>query len=220
MCCSASGGAGMEEATTALQEGDVLVLYTDGLVERRDEPLQAGLARLAAAAERSDAADPEVLCEALLEALVPPATTRDDDLAILVARVRADDPSPGVHRLPFELEPESAALTRGFTAGVLEGAGLRDQVDTAVLLVSELVTNAVRHARGPCALVVDVNGDEVELAVEDGDPDVPVARDGSGLEESGRGLLLVGALADRWGVRAIPGGKAIWFSLGRNLPEE
>ncbi|MDQ4088962.1 MAG: PAS domain-containing SpoIIE family protein phosphatase/ATP-binding protein [Actinomycetota bacterium] len=215
-----TGGAGMEEATTGLQEGDVLVLYTDGLVERRDEPLQAGLARLAAAAERSNASDPEVLCEALLEALVPPATTRDDDLAILVARVRADDPSPGVHRLAFELKPESAALTRGFTAGVLDGAGVRDQVDTAVLLVSELVTNAVRHARGPCALVVNVKDDEVELAVEDGDPQVPVTRDGGGLEESGRGLLLVGALADRWGVRAIPGGKAIWFSLRRHLPEE
>ena len=213
-------GAGMEEASTGLQEGDVLVLYTDGLVERRDEPLQAGLARLAAAAERSGADDAEVLCEALLEALVPPATTRDDDLAILVARVRSDDPGPGVHRMPFELKPESVALTRGFTAGVLEGAGCRDQVDTAVLLVSELVTNAVRHACGPCALVVNVAAGEIELSVEDGDPRVPVTRHCRGLEESGRGLLLVGALADRWGVRSIPGGKSTWFSLARSHPEE
>ena len=211
-------GAGVEEATTGLREGDVLVLYTDGLIERRDEPLQAGLARLAVAAERSGTDDAEVLCEALLEAMVPPATTRDDDLAILVARVRSDDPSPGLHRMPFELKPESAALTRGFTAGVLEGAGWRDHVDTAVLLVSELVTNAVRHARGPCALVVNVAGDEVELSVEDGDPHVPVAGGRHRLEESGRGLLLVGALAERWGVRAVPGGKSIWFSLSRSGP--
>jgi PAS domain S-box-containing protein len=208
-------GAGMEEATTGLQEGDVLVLYTDGLVERRDEPLEVGLARLAAAAERSDPDDAEVLCEALLEALVPPTATREDDLAILVARVRADDPEPGVHRMPFELRPESAALTRGFTAGVLEGAGWHDQVGTAVLLVSELVTNAIRHAQGPCALVVRLGDGAVELSVEDGDPQVPVARESRKLDESGRGLLLVGALADRWGVRAIPGGKAIWFSLAR-----
>ncbi|HJV09517.1 MAG TPA: SpoIIE family protein phosphatase, partial [Acidimicrobiales bacterium] len=213
-------GEGMEEATTALRDGDVLVLYTDGLVERRDEPLEAGLARLAAAAERSTAADAEVLCEALLDALVPATATRDDDLAILVARVRGDDPAPGAHRMPFELRPESAALTRGFTAGVLEGAGWRDQVDTAVLLVSELVTNAVRHARGPCALVVDIDGDRLELAVEDGDPQVPTAGSGRALDESGRGLLLVGALADRWGVRAVAGGKAIWFSLSRSRPED
>ena len=215
-----TAGAGMEEATARLREGDVLVLYTDGLVERRDEPLSDGLTRLARAAERSDVTDAEVLCEALLETLVPPESTRDDDLAILVARVPADDRTPGVHRMPFELRAESAALTRGFAAGVLEGAGWRDQVDTAVLLVSELVTNAVRHAHGPCALVVNVAGDDVELAVEDGDPQAPVARDAQGLEESGRGLLLVRALADRWGVRAVPGGKAIWFSLARSRPQE
>jgi PAS domain S-box-containing protein len=215
-----TNGAGMEEATTSLREGDVLILYTDGLVERRDEPLEDGLARLAAAVERSDGDDAEVLCEALLEALVPATGTRDDDLAILVARVRSDDPAPGVHRMPFELKPESAALTRGFTAGVLDGAGWRDQVDTAVLLVSELVTNAIRHARGPCALTVKLGDDEVELSVEDGDPQVPIARAARRLEESGRGLLLVGALADRWGVRAISGGKAIWFSLARSRPDE
>lgn len=211
-----TAGAGMGEATTEVHEGDVLVLYTDGLVERRGEPLQVGLGRLAAAAQNAGAEDAEVLCEALLEALVPASATRDDDLAILVARVSSQAPAAGVHRLAFEPVAASAALTRGFTAGVLEGAGWRDHVDTAVLLVSELVTNAVRHARGPCSLVVRFQGDVVEFCVEDGDPQLPVARVTGPLDETGRGFLLVGALADRWGVRTVPGGKGTWFSLARN----
>jgi PAS domain S-box-containing protein len=215
-----TAGAGMTEATTGLRDGDFLVLYTDGLVERRNESLQAGLDRLAAAAARSGADDADVLCEHLLEALVPASATRDDDVAILVARVGSQRPAPGVHRLEFEPAPSSAALTRGFTAGVLEGAGWREQVDTAVLLVSELVTNSVRHARGPCALQVSFDDDTVEFCVEDGDPTVPVARIAQGLDESGRGFLLVGALADRWGVRAMPDGKATWFTLSRSSPEE
>ena len=215
-----SAGEGMDEATTDLQEGDLLVLYTDGLVERRDESLECGLDRLAGAAQRAGVTDPEVLCEALLEAMVPATATRDDDLAILVARVSCQEPAPGIHRLEFEPVAASVGLTRGFTAGVLEGAGWRAQVDTAVLLVSELVTNAVRHARGPCSLVVSFHDDSVEFAVEDGEPQVPVARNARVLDESGRGILLVGALADRWGVRTLAGGKATWFELSRSPSEE
>ena len=215
-----TAGDGMAEATTELREGDLLVLYTDGLVERRDESLQCGLDRLAAAAQRAGATDPEVLCEALLEAMVPASATRDDDLAILVARVTWEEPAPGVHRLEFEPVASSVALTRGFTAGVLEGAGWRDRVDAAVLLVSELVTNAVRHAYGPCRLVVSFDGDTVEFSVEDGDPQVPVVRNARVLDESGRGILLVGALADEWGVRPSAGGKSTWFSLSRNPSQE
>ncbi len=182
--------------------------------------MQAGLDRLATAAARSGADDADVLCEHLLEALVPATATRDDDVAILVARVGSRRLAPGVHRLAFEPVAASAALTRGFTAGVLEGAGWRDQVDTAVLLVSELVTNAVRHARGPCALQVTFDDGGVEFCVEDADPSVPVARVASGLDESGRGFLLVGAMADGWGVRPTPGGKATWFRLSKTSPEE
>ena len=215
-----TGGTGTAEATTDLQEGDLLVLYTDGLVERRGESLQVGLDRLAAAAADTAAEDAEVLCQALLDVLVPPSATRDDDLAILVARVCTEEPDSGVHRLAFEPKPESVPLTRGFTAGVLGGAGWREQVDTAVLLVSELVTNSVRHAQGPCALVVTFAGDVVELCIEDGDPRPPSPRSAGVLDESGRGFVLFNALADDWGVRPLPGGKATWFSLGRRRAGE
>ncbi|HVE46048.1 MAG TPA: SpoIIE family protein phosphatase [Acidimicrobiales bacterium] len=211
-----SAGSAVEEAVTELQEGDVLVLYTDGLVERRGESIEVGLERLAVAAAGAAGAHAEALCDLLLEALVPKSTTRDDDLAILVARVPADAPPREVHRLAFQPDPQSAALTRGFTAGVLQGAGWDERVDTAVLLVSELVTNAVRHARGPCALVVCLGEESVELSVEDGDPRYPSVRRPGPLDDHGRGLLLIGALADDWGIRALAsGGKATWFVLGR-----
>lgn len=153
-------------------------------------------------------------------ALVPPGSTRDDDLAILVARVNARPSDPAVHRLPFEAEAESAALTRGFIAVVLQGAGWGAQVDTAALLVSELVTNVVCHARGPCALVVTFGDDAVEVSVEDGDLRMPAARLADALDPDGRGLLLLGALAQDWGVRLLPEGKAIWFLLGRDDSRE
>ena len=208
-----TGGEGVAEADVEVQEGDLLILYTDGLVERRGESLQAGLARLAAAAAGIPAENAGGLCEALLEALVPSTASRDDDLAILVARVRADGPAPVLHRLPFEAKPESAALARGYVAGVLEAAGWSELVDTAALLVSELVTNAVRHALAPFALVVSADAGEVELSVEDGDPRQPVTRQAEPLDQTGRGLLLLSALADEWGVRPLPVGKSIWFRL-------
>ena len=212
MLLGVAAGSAMEDAATDLREGDMLVLYTDGLVERRADSLQAGLDRLAAAAAVA-VDDAEVLCDALLEALVPSSATRDDDIAILVARVRTEAPAPDTHRLPFEARPESVALTRGFTAGVLQGAGWGGYVDTAVLLVSELVTNAIRHANGPHALVVSFREDAVELSVEDADHREPAARPTAATDEHGRGLVLVNALSDDWGVRPLPGGKDTWFVL-------
>jgi len=210
-----TAGEGLREASTELREGDLLVLYTDGLVERRGESLERGLDRLATAAVSAAVDDAESLCDALLESLVPTLATREDDLAILVARVRPEAQPPGVHRLAFEPVPESAALTRGFASGVLQARGWATEVDTAVLLVSEVVTNAVRHATGPCALVLTLDDDVVEVAVEDGDARFPATRSRRGLDEGGRGLVLVGALAHAWGVRPLPGGKATWFRLAR-----
>jgi PAS domain S-box-containing protein len=208
-----TAGASAHEAATELQDGDLLVLYTDGLVERRGEPLDTGLGRLAAVAAAADPSDAEEVCDALLDALVPASSTRDDDVAILVARVRPMGPAPETRRLPFDPRPESAAMARGFLAGVLQSAGLGAQLDTAVLLASELVTNAVRHATGPCTLIVGIHEDVVEVSVEDGDPRMPAARQASLDDEDGRGLLLVDALADDWGFRALPAGKATWFTI-------
>lgn len=205
---------GRPEASMDLEPGDVLVLYTDGLVERRGEGLDAGLARLERAAAGAPAgAGAEEVCDHLVESML--GSERPDDVAIVVARVAA--PRGGdEHRLAFDPEPGAAATLRGYVAGLLEARGWSAQVDAAVLLVTELAANAVRHAGGPCALVVAIGPDEVELAVEDGDPGLPSPRRADDLDEAGRGLLLVEALASAWGVRRVPGGKATWAVLRRD----
>jgi PAS domain S-box-containing protein len=209
-------GAGREEATIGLEPGDVLVLYTDGLVERRGEALGEGLERLVAAAPELVGLPAPAVCDRLVAALGPARASLHDDVAILVGRVVGEPPSGDVHRLAFEPTPDAAGVLRGYTAGVLAGRGWEGTVDTAVLLVSELVTNVVRHASGPCALAITFLDGMVELAVEDSDPRTPTPRSADPLDEAGRGLLMVEALAAAWGVRRLPGGKATWLTVRRS----
>jgi serine phosphatase RsbU (regulator of sigma subunit)/anti-sigma regulatory factor (Ser/Thr protein kinase) len=208
-----SDGIGCEEASTSLHEGDVLVLYTDGLVERRGESVTDGFDRLARVAARLRVDDAEDICSAVLSELVPPTTVRSDDVAVLVARIVPSVVAPVAHRLDLEAAPESASVARGFTAGVLQHAGWDDHVDTATLLVSELVTNALRHSDPPCVLSIRFADAEVEISVEDGNHSMPAARPRDELAEDGRGFVLIDALAADWGSRSIERGKATWFTL-------
>ena len=208
-----TGGTGVAEAVTDLRDGDLLVLYTDGLIERRSESLTDGLDRLATVASAVAVDDAEQLCDALLAELLPASAVRDDDVAMLVARIRIADASTATHRIELDARPESVAVARGFTAGVLGAAGWRHQVEVATLLVSELVTNAIVHGRPPCTLTVTFLDDEVEVSVEDAEPRIPGRRAAGALAETGRGLVLVEALADRWGIRPRGRGKAAWFTL-------
>jgi len=208
-----SAGDDTDEASTTLREGDVLVLYTDGLVERRGESVTDGFDRLARIAARVRVDDAEEICNAVLSELVPPTTVRSDDIAVLVARVVPSVVAPVAHRLELEATPESASVARGFTAGVLQHAGWDDHVDTATLLVSELVTNALRHSEPPCVLSIRFADAGVEISVEDGNPSMPVQRPRDELAEDGRGFVLIDALAADWGARPIEHGKATWFTL-------
>jgi PAS domain S-box-containing protein len=208
-----TGGESTGEAAIDLLPGDVIVLYTDGLIERRDASLSDGLARLAAAMSSLGGRSADQICDGLLAAMLPEGATQDDDIAILVARVAPEIGERVVHRVELDPRPESASLARGFTATVLESGGWAHVVDTATLLVSELVTNAVRHGHPPCALTVTIAHDHVELAVEDGDPTPPVRREPDPTSEDGRGYVLVDALASSWGVRRRARGKAAWFTL-------
>jgi len=91
-----------------------------------------------------------------------------------------------------------------------------DTIETALLLVSELVTNAVTHGDGKPLLDINVRADQVKVAVSDAAPGAPQVQHGSVLAENGRGMLLVETLADRWGVEArSPEGKTVWFELDR-----
>ena len=110
--------------------------------------------------------------------------------------------------------PESALAARRFATQTLRGWDVPAEVaDPAVLLVSELVTNAVRHAPGQVELVLECSAVVLRAAVHDGTRDLPQARRADPSDEGGRGLALVAALATRWGVLHDEPGKQVWFEF-------
>jgi anti-sigma regulatory factor (Ser/Thr protein kinase) len=111
--------------------------------------------------------------------------------------------------------PQSAATARTFITDICNAAQLGEHVcATAALLVSELVTNAIRYGGSRAVLEATAPGGLLRVAVRDDNPDLPVVgRHPSLTAEGGRGLLLVATLADDWGVESVDGGKAVWFEL-------
>ena len=113
----------------------------------------------------------------------------------------------------FPAERRSAGTARRFVARQLSEWGREDLMDTAVLLVSELVTNAVLHAGGPVDLTLRLSGSRLRVEVGDRDPRPPLRVRYSEHSSTGRGLLLVDRAVDRWGVERRPAGKTVWFEL-------
>lgn len=115
------------------------------------------------------------------------------------------------------LPPDSVspARARRFVVRALEASGLADLADTAELLVSELVTNAVLHARSKIVVRVDVDGHRLRVEVRDDTANTPQVRPYGAHATTGRGLLLVETLATRWGFKPQGAGKAVWFELER-----
>lgn len=118
---------------------------------------------------------------------------------------------------PLQLElaavPESVRAAREAVSGVLRNHGHGDAVDTAVLLTSELVTNAVVHARSTVQLHAAVQSGVLRVEAHDRSPRQPVRRDATRDSVDHRGLVIVSALADRWGYTELAGGKYVWFEL-------
>ena len=116
----------------------------------------------------------------------------------------------------FEAAPTSAAEARSFVADVLRDFGLTALVADAVLVVSELATNAVRHAHTAFSVTVDCRaGGGALLSLRDGSPHHPIPVTAGQLDEAGRGLALVQLLSNDWGVSTQPdGGKSVWVRLG------
>ena len=114
----------------------------------------------------------------------------------------------------FPASPTSPQAARTFVRQVLPEVSEAEIADVIMLLVTELVTNAVMHARSPVRVQVEVADHQVRVGVHDDAPQPPVRRQASEEALGGRGLLLLDRLSDRWGYDAQPPGKTVWFEIG------
>ncbi len=202
------GGMPFESVIIDLEPGSVLALYTDGLVERGDGDAAAGLRWLTESLVASCGAG-RPLSEtgrAVLADLgdAPPR----DDIALLLARTRGV-PEESTAGWEFEADPAVVATARQAAARQLAEWGLEEAAFTTELIVSELVTNAVRYGGGPVGLRL-IRGDVLVCEVSDPSSTQPRLRRARWTDEGGRGLFLVAQLATRWGSRYRRGGKTIW----------
>ena len=147
-----------------------------------------------------------------------PARRLATELAALVGLVEAVEQLLSEASERFEQDTQSARAARRFVARVLTGWDDEegDLIDTVTLLVSELVTNAVIHAGSEVEVMIRLTETAARIEVTDASAQAVAPRDATDEEDSGRGLALVGNLAERWGVRSSPGGgKTVWFEVNR-----
>jgi serine phosphatase RsbU (regulator of sigma subunit)/anti-sigma regulatory factor (Ser/Thr protein kinase) len=193
-----------------VEDGSLLVLYTDGLVEKRSRDIDEGLSRLREIFGPGSAEQPlEDLCRATLAGVY--ADEHRDDIALLVARLRR---IPADHIVSWTLPAEltSAKKARSLIRRPLKRWELTELVPVAELLVSELVTNAVRYAQGKIGLRLVLEGGLV-IEVLDDSAALPRLRHPDDSDERGRGLQVVSQLAQRWGARRAVSGKVVWCEL-------
>jgi PAS domain S-box-containing protein len=202
------GGEPFEEVEVELPEGALLALYTDGLVESRDHPLDEGLQAFVGAL--TDPSRPlEDVCDHVLNTL--DTHHGEDDIALLMARVQGL-PAESVGDWTLPREPRSVGRAREYARGQLLSWDLEPLVDTTELLVSELVTNALRYGEGEIRLRLLLDRTLV-CEVWDSGLVQPRRRRARDTDEGGRGLQLVGLLSAAWGSRRTPRGKTVWFEL-------
>ncbi|WP_436738746.1 SpoIIE family protein phosphatase [Streptomyces sp. BBFR102] len=206
------GGEPFEEVEAELPEGALLALYTDGLVESRDQTLDEGLGAFRAALT-GPAMALEDACDHVLSTL--DTHHGEDDIALLMARVQGL-PAGNVGDWTLPREPKSVGRARELARAQLQGWGLDALVDTVELLVSELVTNALRYGEGEIRLRLLLDRTLV-CEVWDAGLVQPRRRRARDTDEGGRGLQLVGLLSASWGSRRTPRGKTVWFELA--LPD-
>jgi anti-sigma regulatory factor (Ser/Thr protein kinase) len=113
----------------------------------------------------------------------------------------------------LEQQPQSVAAGRGFVGCTLEAWGCGELADTACLLASEILTNAVRHAHTPIGLRLYRAAGDVTVEITDDNTHLPARRLADPDDENGRGLMLVESLASAWGARPTRTGKSVWFTL-------
>ncbi|MEV6167348.1 SpoIIE family protein phosphatase [Streptomyces sp. NPDC051954] len=201
-----AGGPPFEAVELALAAGSTLALHTDGLLAHGDDwALDVDRDRLRRALEER-AASLDLRCRSVVDALSPERP--HDDVALLMARTRL----LGVDQVAdwdLPLDPAVVADARKAAARQLTDWGLEELAFTTELVVSELVTNAIRHSSGPVRLRL-IRERALVCEVLDGGATAPHLRHPRTTDEGGRGLLLVSQFTQRWGTRFVPEGKIIW----------
>ena len=199
------GGLPFEATELELPEGSLLALYTDGLVESRERDVDQRIAELQRALHHP-ATSLEALCGTVIDAMLP--DRRTDDAALLLARTHALDPH---HVADWDVEPDTAQVphARKFAIDQVEAWGLEEASFVTELVVSELVTNAIRYGEPPIKLRL-IRDTSLICEVSDTSSTAPHLRRARAFDEGGRGLLLVAQLTQGWGTRHTTNGKTIW----------
>ncbi|WP_328416232.1 SpoIIE family protein phosphatase [Streptomyces violaceus] len=203
------GGLPFDAVEVDLPAGSQLVLYTDGLIEDRNRDVDVVLEQLREALAHPERA-PEDTCQAVLDTVAP--AHPHDDIALLVARVHALD----ADRIATWELPADAALVGEVRADAMRRLtewGLDETAFAAELILSELMTNAIRHGAGPIRVRL-LYGHALICEVSDASNTAPHLRRAASTDEGGRGLFLVAQLSQSWGTRYLPEGKVIWAECG------
>ncbi|GGX00602.1 SpoIIE family protein phosphatase [Streptomyces lomondensis] len=203
------GGLPFDAVEVDLPEGSQLVLYTDGLIEDRHRDVDVVLEQLRAALAHPERA-PEETCQAVLDTVAP--AHPHDDIALLVARVHALDPDR-IATWELSADPALVGEVRASAMRRLADWGLDETAFAAELILSELITNAMRHGAGPIRVRL-LYGSSLICEVSDASNTAPHLRRAASTDEGGRGLFLVAQLSQSWGTRYLPEGKVIWAECG------
>jgi serine phosphatase RsbU (regulator of sigma subunit)/anti-sigma regulatory factor (Ser/Thr protein kinase) len=204
----------LTDVTLHLRPGDSLVLYTDSVTERHEGDRFFDEDGLASVLSRCTGFTAPVLAERIetaARAFVEDAPR--DDLAIVVVRVPESVANAAAATTELPGDTSAPGRARRFVLAALAALGAERHGETAALLTSELVTNAVIHGASPYRIAVEADHGRVRVAVTDGSPVPPVLVEEDIYRVSGRGVRLVDGLADRWGVDAAGVGKTVWFEL-------
>ncbi|MFF8715264.1 SpoIIE family protein phosphatase [Streptomyces sp. NPDC015184] len=216
-----TGGWIHTSGTIALPPGSTAVLYTDGLVERRSEDIDEGVAALGRALSGAKGS-PQVVCDRLIRSLGVTAE-HDDDVAVLVVQHPAREGADAelFHNASLDLLGgiEAAPRARAFATGVLTSWRFPVELcDLGVLAAGELVANSLKHGTPPMRLGLRRTDRRLIIEVTDGDDHLPRRRRADPADEAGRGISIVATIATSWGSRRTPGGgKSVWCEFA--LPQ-
>ncbi|WP_434976112.1 SpoIIE family protein phosphatase [Streptomyces virginiae] len=202
------GGMPFEAAEFTLPEGSRLVLFTDGLVEDRDRDFDSGLRLLGEALARPGRS-PDQACSDVLAAMLFPVPS--DDIALLIADTRRLE-ADRIAEWEVPGEPSAVSRVRNAGAAQLAAWGLGEISFTTELILSELITNAIRYGSAPVRVRL-LRDRALVCEVSDGSSTSPHLRYAATTDEGGRGLFLVAQYAARWGTRYTDRGKVIWAEV-------